>query len=38
VLENRDTQDIDICITGTGEVSGHAWQAGVCKYTFLPPA
>ena len=38
VLENRETQDIEIYMTRLGEVPGHFWQGAVYRYTFSPPA
>ena len=38
VIENRETQDIEIYVTRLGENREHSWQAGVHKYVFAPPA
>ncbi len=39
LLENRETLDIEICVTRIGRFAApRFWEAGVDKYTFTPPA
>jgi len=38
VLENRETLDIEICLTRLGENAERFWESGVYRYVFSPPA
>jgi hypothetical protein len=37
VIEDRETLDIEICLTRIGENPDHFWQAPVYRYVFSPP-
>ena len=38
VIDNRETQDIEIYLTRIGEHPEHFWQGAVYRYVFTPPA